>query len=420
MATPRSHKKLDTATARAKLPPRKAPYWVQLRPTIHLGYRRNIGDVGTWSVKVGTPGSNKAWIKRIALADDVEAARPPEILNYTLAIDEAMKLARPQEAADVTIEGERPLTVHEALIKYKADLIRRGGNPINATSVIFNIGALKNVVVALVKTRDLEDWRDALVTAGKLQPSSINRLMNSLRAALELAARKDKRITNVGVFKGGLEKLQDANVARNKILKDEEVCSVVAASHEQDHKVGIFMQTMADTGARPSQIGRLEVRDLIILDPKRPKLMMPKSGKGGKTDRAKRKATRYPVPITTELAATLKREAAGRPMNAPLLVQMDGRPWGNDPYRYYRWVFGDAVADIDPEITAYALRHSSIVRMLLANVPIRIVAAKHDTSVQQIEKTYSRDILHHSDEIERRALLDVSPRKGKKVIAMVR
>jgi aldehyde dehydrogenase (NAD+) len=35
------------------------------------------------------------------------------------------------------------------------------------------------------------------------------------------------------------------------------------------------------------------------------------------------------------------------------------------------------------------LRHSSIVWSLLAGVPIRFVAAVHDTSVPMIEKTYS-------------------------------
>ena len=34
----------------------------------------------------------------------------------------------------------------------------------------------------------------------------------------------------------------------------------------------------------------------------------------------------------------------------------------------------------------YALRHSSIVRQLLANVPIRVIAAGHDTSVAMMMK----------------------------------
>jgi len=53
----------------------------------------------------------------------------------------------------------------------------------------------------------------------------------------------------------------------------------------------------------------------------------------------------------------------------------------------------------------YALRHSSIVRQLLRNVPVRLVAASHDTSVAQIERTYSKHITDHSDDISRKALL---------------
>jgi hypothetical protein len=41
----------------------------------------------------------------------------------------------------------------------------------------------------------------------------------------------------------------------------------------------------------------------------------------------------------------------------------------------------------------YALRHSSIVRGLKANLPIRLVAALHDTSVEMIEKHYSAFIV---------------------------
>ena len=57
--------------------------------------------------------------------------------------------------------------------------------------------------------------------------------------------------------------------------------------------------------------------------------------------------------------------------------------------------------------TMYALRHSSIVRALLANVPARIVAATHDTSIVMIERTYSAFIADFSDAVTRPALLDL-------------
>ena len=60
-------------------------------------------------------------------------------------------------------------------------------------------------------------------------------------------------------------------------------------------------------------------------------------------------------------------------------------------------------------VTMYALRHSLIVRQLLANIPIRITASLHDTSVQMIESNYSKHIGEHSDDLCRRALLQDAP-----------
>jgi len=71
-------------------------------------------------------------------------------------------------------------------------------------------------------------------------------------------------------------------------------------------------------------------------------------------------------------------------------------------------------AGLDPhEVTIYALRHSSIVRQLLAGVPVRVVAVNHDTSVVMIERTYSRYIGDHADALARKALLDLgAPTSG--------
>ena len=59
--------------------------------------------------------------------------------------------------------------------------------------------------------------------------------------------------------------------------------------------------------------------------------------------------------------------------------------------------------------TIYALRHSSIIRSLLANMPARVVAATHDTSIVMLERTYSAFIADHADTVARRGLLDPAP-----------
>jgi hypothetical protein len=75
---------------------------------------------------------------------------------------------------------------------------------------------------------------------------------------------------------------------------------------------------------------------------------------------------------------------------------------------------------LDPSVvTMYALRHSSIVRMLLANIPIRLVASLHNTSTAMIERHYSKFIVEYADEISRKALLQHKAPSGENVVALV-
>jgi integrase len=260
--------------------------------------------------------------------------------------------------------------------------------------------------VALLDAKELRKWRDGLLDKN-LQPSSVVRYCKSLRTALNLAASHDKRIQNADAWEAGLETLPDATVARNVILGDRDVSRLVAASYAHDAKLGLYVDVLATTGARPSQAARLLVEDLH--GGAKPRLTMPKSAKGGSKNRAARKRERLSLPITPALAAKLKQAAKGRPDDAPLLLQDNGLSWGgSDDYR--EDIAGIVKAlKLDAKATLYALRHSSIVRALLRGLPIRLVAASHDTSVQQVETTYSKYITDHSDDISRAALLHHEP-----------
>jgi integrase len=196
----------------------------------------------------------------------------------------------------------------------------------------------------------------------------------------------------------------------------------VATAYRLDAQFGLFAEAAATTGARPSQLVRLRVEDLHN-HPSKPKLMMPKSAKGGGRNRAQKRIERYSVPITVQLAAKLKQAAKNRADDAPLLLQSDGRPWDNNPGQNYHRLVDKVVTAIglDPAVTMYSLRHSSIVRLLLQNVPIRLVASLHNTSVVMIEKHYSRYITEHStDDISRRALLQPEPPSGENVVTLPR
>jgi integrase len=402
--------RLETRTGRLKLKPRKKPYdFVSISPGISLGYRR-CKSAGRWVVKVAD-GHGGNWTKVVGIADDHEDADGEHIFSWWQAQDKTRALARGKDSA-----GGRPGTVAEALADYEADLIARGGSPTNACRVRTLLPpTILAKPVALLTARELKHVRDRLVTKGA-KPASVNRDLKGLKAALNLAAAQDTRITNSAAWRTGLATLPDAHHARNVILDDDnEVRPLIAAAYAEDLALGLLVETAAVTGARVSQLARLEVADLQADRPD-PRLMMPSSRKGKGIKRIERR----PVPITSSLAAQLRQAAGNRARTEPLLLRTDGAPW-QPPIADYRLPFIRAVTlvGLNPSIvTLYSLRHSSIVRALLAGVPIRVVAAQHDTSVPMLERTYSQHILDHSDTVARRALLDTAQLAAANVVAL--
>jgi integrase len=408
---------LESRSARLRLKIRRRPYsGPSLARGISLLYRRNKTN-GTWVLKA-SDGHGAYWTRGFALADDFEDADAKNVLTYYQAQDVAKKLARGEDGST----GNAPVTVDGALTAYKTDLISRNANPYNAEHPRLHLtSALLSKPVPLLAATELKKWRDGLL--GTMAPATINRLCRCLCAALALAAQHDDRIKNRDAWEVGLAGLPDAAEARNVIISDDKVHEFVATAYRLEDQFGLLTDTLAITGARPSQVVRLRVEDLHA-HPVRPKLMMPKSAKGGGRNRSVKKTERYSVPITAQLAARLKAAAAGRADDASLLLQSDGSPWDKNPgQNYHRQVDKVVIAiGLDPaKVTMYCLRHSSIVRMLVRNVPIRLVASLHNTSVAMIEKHYSRYITEHSiDDITRAGLLSESTPAADNVVALSR
>ncbi len=391
--------KLETRTTRLRLEIRRKPYFVTVAPNIAVGYRRNIG-AGTWSVRA-SDGHGSNWLKSFAVADDHEESNGESVLDFWAAQDRARAIARAGEGS-----GERPASVGEALESYEASLRARGGDLRNASRVRHNLpSSLAAKPVALLTPKELRHWRDGMVKAG-MSAGGADRTARALKAALNAAAADDLRITNAATWRTGLKKLPDSETARNVILPDATVQAIVRASYQADRVLGVFIETLATVGARESQVLRLEVADLQD-DPVAPRLMMPGSFKG-----KSRKVGRKPLAISPALAATLRQAAIGRASHDKLL---DRIPRLDLRFRPIAEALG-----LDRSVTLYSLRHSSIVRMLLAGVPVRVTASHHDTSAQMIEANYSRFIIGDpSDALVRRTLLDMgTPAAGPNVVPL--
>lgn len=143
------------------------------------------------------------------------------------------------------------------------------------------------------------------------------------------------------------------------------------------------------------------------------RLFVPPSRKG----RGKKKGAHIRVQIGADVIQMLRPAIDGRPPDAPLLERwrhkqispsewrrIDRQAW-KSPSQMTRWWNQVVEAAGLPGVIPYALRHSSIVRSIGLGLPIRLVAALHDTSVAMIEKHYSRWITESLDELAARAIV---------------
>jgi integrase len=400
---------LQSPTARLKLAAQTRPYFVKVADGAWIGYRKPLSGPGSWVARVGF-GSGKGWEKTLWGADDnSNEADGVKVLTFWQAKAEVQKLTGRKPGTNTTDDDGPVVTVDEALTEYEPTLRKRGARVYNAKLPRYHLtDALLAKPITLLTEDELEHWRDSLLEKG-LAPSTVNRVINCLRAALTQA---DK--TRVHIWRDGLKALPDATEANNVVIEDEAKAQEwVAESYAFDHQLGLLTHTVGETGARPGQVVRLRIRDLITSNPTAPRLMMPKSGKGGTQHPGQRKVERYSVSISPELAALLKAAAKGRPSNAPLLLRTNGKPWNQDaPCADYRRGVRNVVEKIglDPDVYGlYAFRHTSITRMLLKGTHTAIVAKCHDTSEAQIRKHYAASILDFTDEITRNTLPSLGP-----------
>jgi integrase len=385
--------KLETRAARLRLARRKKPYSVPIMRGVHLLYRRNT-TAGPFIVRVCR--GDEDWTAPLGTADDYDEADGKSILTYWQAHDLARERAR---VGKPTSE----LSVEARVEHYRSDLQTRGRDPKNAARVLFHLAGTKlanKLITVSSLADDLSEFRDQLARKG-LKPATIDRINRAFKAALNLTAETDERVTR-RPWKTALKAIGNEEAgARNVILDEADRRTLRGAAYRDSDGFGLLIDVLDETGARPSEVARLTAEDVQadFIDRRtgnrQPRLMMPTSRKGS----SQKKARAIPVPITPALADRLK----GR--SGVLLKRADGTPWADiNLATYFARVTKNVRFNNPAKVTMYALRHTSIVRQLLANVPVRVVAALHDTSVEMVERSYSRYIADHADELARATL----------------
>ncbi|GLS30563.1 Phage integrase family protein [Mesorhizobium albiziae] len=443
---------ITTRNARAKLEP--GLYFKGIDPEVHLGYRKGKRG-GVWLVRWRNWGPGANYLQTpLGTADD-------ELKEGTLDYEGARRAARAaveKARAETKAAAQGPaLTVRLAVEAYIADRDARDsrrkgrqvrsdggrrltryilGQPTRGRGKAIAAAPLADVALYALKEADLLSWRADLPDA--MKATTKQRLINDLKAALNGAytAHRDRLDANVpAVVKHGLKAAarddDSVSVARdNQILTDGQIRKLIGAAREIDTEYAwdgdLFrlVVVLAATGARFSQISRMRVSDVQRAAGR---LMLPVSrkGRGGKSGSV-------PIPVGKDVLDALIPAVMGRGKDAPLFErwrhkqvagsirwERDKRgPWQSVSELARPW---DAIRERAkmPQVIPYALRHSSVVRGVRQNLPIRLVAALHDTSVPMIERHYGRYIADGLEELAARAIVPLVPAvDGDKVIRM--
>jgi hypothetical protein len=206
--------------------------------------------------------------------------------------------------------------------------------------------------------------------------------------------------------------------ARRQILTDEQVRAVVDAAFEVDDSgdFGRLVLLAGATGARFSQITN-KALTVAGLQVQRSRVMVPSSRKG----RSKQAKPPVAVPLSDDAVLRLLPAVQGRDASEPLLMRWQHRivaprTWARDFRREWRtadettrlWNRAAQRAGLAAGTSMYCLRHTSIVRALRAMLPVRLVAALHDTSVKMIEQHYAAYIVDATEDLARRAVLSIA------------
>lgn len=440
---------ITTRNARAALP--AGLYWRGIDAEVHLGYRKKKRG-GSWLARwrVGTGYRQAA----LGTADDVLAEGT---LSYEAALRAARMMVETARAeARIAAEGPVP-TVRTVVAAYidarNARDTRRAGRAVRSDAsrrlelhLLGKPAARKRAAVAAAPLADIElnrvsekalrDWRNGLPDG--LKASTRQRLINDLKAALNggCAVHRDRLDPSLlAIVKNGLkaEKLDDDDTVprarENQILNDTAIAHLISAARDVDRDRGwdgdLFriVVVLAATGARFSQVARMRVGDCQAAASR---LLVPASRKGRGN-----KSGAITVPVGPDVLDALAPIVMGRPPAALLLQrwtneQVRGsvewrragrRPWHSSSELVRPWQNIRDRAKM-PDVIPYALRHSSIVKGIRANLPIRLVAALHDTSTAMVERHYAKWITSGLEDMARSAIVPLVIDPASNVVAI--
>lgn len=298
---PRDHR-IESREARAKLKPRKEPYWRSVFPGTAVGYHRPKKGAGSWWVRKRIEGRYE--IASIGTADDFEGSG----ITYAQAVEKAtgyepapVKVEKGfsvQDAADFYVEHKKPTRETELRVK----------------RIMRECGFLRTTLRTLTSDQILK-WRNADFDQRlddesedderEKSKSSTNRNLSQLKAVLNYALRHGKTDRKPW---DQVEGFRDVDEARLRFLTLAEARRLIAKC---DEDLGNLCRASLMTGGRYGELAALTVGDY--------------DGSSVYFRKTKSHKARHAF-LSDEGVAFFDALTAGKDRN-DLILTRDGEPW---------------------------------------------------------------------------------------------
>jgi len=388
--------KIDTRSARAKLPERREPYWTVISAGNALGYRRGAKG-GTWIAKFRDADGGRH-IEALGAADDARDPDGLSVFNFSQAQERARAWfgRKARELAGDFVPLDHPYTVADALADYRADYTHRSGKATDrldasvAAWIVPELGAValdkltKGRVVAWhqkmaetpprLRTKPGVAQRhrkaDASSDAVRRRRSTANRVLTILKAALNHAHREG-RCASDDAWRT-VRAFREADSARLRYLADDEARRLTNACLP-DFRSLVTVALL--TGCRYGELAAMTVDDFN-----------PDAGTVGV--RTSKSGKPRHVVLTQEGRDFVARLAVGRPGNARMLPRENGRPWAKSEQQRPLAAACEA-ARIEPSVNFHTLRHTYASRLAMRGAPLAVIAAQlGHADTRMVEKHY--------------------------------
>lgn len=368
--------KIDSKTQRARLEPRREPYWSRLEEGFFLGYRKIDQGDGTW-------------IARLRESEKQHYHALGTFADY----DDAAKAAR--EWRNLRDQGvtRGDLTVADACREYVKHLKTEKGADSSADAegrfarLIYE-APIGKINLAKLKTTDVRAWLNRQLAMDdddddedlRKSKDSANRNLASFKAALNLAL-KDRLVATDAGWKT-ITPFKGVGRRRERMLSQQDRTALLK---DCPNNLRALVKGLLLTAARPGELANAIVADF---DKKHGTMVL--DGKTG----------RRIVTLSTAARTFMAEHCKDKLPNAHILTNEFGQRWKKDDWKK---PFKDAVtkAELPADTVMYHLRHTAISELILGGMQTSLVAMLAGTSTAMIDKHYG-----HLQHDQTRRMLD--------------